>query len=33
MNWLVFNSEEGYSNIVKIASQKEKITSKLPEVN
>lgn len=33
INWLVFNSEEGYGNIVKLSTQKEGITSSLPEQN
>jgi hypothetical protein len=31
MNWLVFNSEEGYGNIVKLSTQKEKISNFVPE--
>jgi len=31
MNWLVYNSEEGFANIVKLSSQKDRISNQVPE--
>lgn len=32
MNWLVFNSEEGYANIVKLQTQKQRISTHVPQL-
>ena len=32
MNWLVFNSEEGYCSVLKLKEQDKRISSKIIEV-